>query len=388
MALLLRVCMPARQHATNHVNSLSSTSFLRARHRDMHEMLHKPQPQPPRRYQAVLLQLLFVMLLCARCCQATPQPLDEGALPHELSGTVSISVEMMEDRTIHRVYDLQLADGSMQRLDLGQLGGAEGLQPGQRLRVRGSLKHWSMPQAQSSPSLSSNQQKGQGSGRGRTKGVKKKKGDSVEAPMDAVAGTAETLSDPISSGLLLANAVEDLSSEAAVALGQLITDAVLPPSVVVAPAVFQVESLVEEEEEEEEEGVDATNRSSKRRRLQQYNLPIPTFPYSPSILIALISNCGAAAATSVEAMTQVVFSGQQSFAGWHQTCSHQKVIISPQKVTIQQVRQGKEAQGMRKTHTSRAELALNPISCYLLNSGGHLHGTHGPYLVPRLQHSH
>ena len=96
-------------------------------------------------------------------------------------------------------------------------------------------------------------------------------------------------------------------------------------------SVSSLELLVDESDE--------AQGGSRRRNLQSI-LSIPTFPYSPKIVFAIISNCGAKPAMSTfdvfNAMfvkTDVLFPGQ-SFMGWHQACSYGQVNMIPSNVKI------------------------------------------------------
>ncbi|GAX86096.1 hypothetical protein CEUSTIGMA_g13509.t1 [Chlamydomonas eustigma] len=81
---------------------------------------------------------------------------------------------------------------------------------------------------------------------------------------------------------------------------------------------------------------------SIRRHLLQNSsslFPIPSLPYAPTILFAIMSNCGASAGTSVKAMTSLIFNASaqaswQSFLGWNKACSYNQVRIDPSSILV------------------------------------------------------
>ncbi|GAX85536.1 hypothetical protein CEUSTIGMA_g12952.t1 [Chlamydomonas eustigma] len=81
---------------------------------------------------------------------------------------------------------------------------------------------------------------------------------------------------------------------------------------------------------------------SIRRHLLQNSsslFPIPSLPYAPTIIFAIMSNCGANASTSVTAMTSLIFNASeqasgQSFLGWNNVCTHNQVEIDPSAILV------------------------------------------------------
>ena len=158
----------------------------------------------------------------------------------------------------------------------------------------------------------------------------------------------------------------------------------------------------------------------RRRRLAQQAASAspyssPTMPYSPKIIFALMSNCGGPLPTSMAAMSEVLFGSSsapqnQSFSGWNQACSYGQVTIVPGSVVVKEVRLsfrlgaelpsscGRIRPGQITIAPARQHCCVQvmgmiffqpfprpPSACSApLPSGQHLHPYSGPRLVHRL----
>ena len=91
----------------------------------------------------------------------------------------------------------------------------------------------------------------------------------------------------------------------------------------------------------------ATGGRHRRGLAQVYagSYAAPTMPYSPTIIFALMSNCGGPLPTSMAAMSAAIFGDpsapqNQSFWGWNKACSYGQVTIVPGSVVVKEVRLG------------------------------------------------
>jgi hypothetical protein len=96
----------------------------------------------------------------------------------------------------------------------------------------------------------------------------------------------------------------------------------------------------------DESGYEPEVDSIRRQLLtnSSYPYPIPSLPYAPTIIFAVMSNCGASASTNITAMTSVIFNASaqptgQSFLGWNNVCTHNQVLIEPSSILVVEVSQ-------------------------------------------------
>ncbi len=227
-----------------------------------------------------------------------------------------------------------LASGSVTGPGPGPAEGASGsaakrLLPGQRLRVRGARRH--------------QRQKGASS-------VQAGEGLPAAGPAAAIAGLA--------------------AGEVAVAD--------LAEGVVAADLTVQQQPLSVDTLDILADGGSDASSTRGGRHLSQVSLGVPTLPYAPTMLFAIISNCGAAAGTTPSSMQNVLFTANSSFYGWNQACSFGQVIIDSH-VTVQPVRKRRQ---MAMRHV---KLSFFKLKSSFFRLGVHLRPS-GPRLVHQLLH--
>ena len=225
-------------------------------------------------------------------------------------GTLSISVEMLEGHTSRKVYALDLADGARVRLNLtkakklnsggkhssasaSEQAGAAGSPPS--LLAEELLRPWQSIKVRASRQKAAVRATKSGGG-----------GVSKLQQRAASSSTSHQKQDQLD--------VHDLT---------VLDDTPRATSAAAATG----------------------GRHRRRRGLSQVyggSYVSPTMPYSPTIIFALMSNCGGPLPTSMAAMSAALFGvpsapQNQSFSGWNNACSYGQVTIAPGSVVVKEV---------------------------------------------------
>lgn len=273
--------------------------------------------------------------------------------PLRAPGALSVMIEVFEGYTTRHVYDLRLDAGGRMRLQFPNATAMheELLKPGRRLRVRGTR----------SASLGSRAGAGAGAS---PPGGSAASGTAVAAAAtragSASKAVAASLSSPSPSPSPLPLALPAaLGSALTTQMLQLdVQDLALAPAGSPPPADGAADgpaasapppSLQSRLRRHARHLTDTTAPGtypppsvsppppSFAALADANQLPIPTFPYYPGILVLVISNCDGPSAASPDEVSSVFFDAYQSFAGWHNTCSYGQVHVTPENTTIREV---------------------------------------------------
>jgi len=261
-------------------------------------------------------------------------------------GEISISVEMLEGRTSQQVYSLMLPDGSQLRLDM------KDAQLNHQLRTAVGGSRWASKRPASRSDLRPWQRVSIRASRSRPEAAPSKRRTASKVGSKGATEAPDVASSSIDlEGQSYSYQVHELT--------------VLPLS----------EDDYGQHEVQSQDGAigNRSNQGSgfrkgdkpanqigrypKRRLLQASEVfspyAIPKLPYAPSIIFALMSNCGGPPPAPLEDMYKLLFgisaessSGSSSgnpnatatsFAGWSNACSYGQVTIDPNFVRLIEV---------------------------------------------------
>ncbi|GAX85537.1 hypothetical protein CEUSTIGMA_g12953.t1 [Chlamydomonas eustigma] len=257
-----------------------------------------------------------------------------------LTGTFSVRLEMSQGHITRQVYALDLADGSRVDLDLTSAIAA-GLLQGPGPDLTAVPAHMRPQQLLPGQIL-------------KVKSIRRGK-VSASPPLPSPSTQVNNNAGQISETSTVASLVVDEETSSQIQ-DQVYCIIALPPPLM-EEIIFDVQAAeiladsfsvsAEYSEPMNQTDDDPDDQSgyesdSIRRHLLQNSsslFPIPSLPYTPTILFAIMSNCGASAGTSVKAMTSLIFNASaqaswQSFLGWNKACSYNQVRIDPSSILV------------------------------------------------------